>query len=293
MSFLIDLIDEILFLVDEISIYLLLGLLIAGILHIIFPESIIRRHLGKNSLGSVIKSTIFGIPLPLCSCGVVPMAASLKQSGASRGSIVSFLIATPQIGADSFMITYSLLGWVFAAFRIVSSFITAIIAGILVNAFGDKNGDTEQYHLNTCENNDGFSARTRAIINYVEYDLLGSIVNSLILGIMIAGFIGVLIPDDFFEEHFDHQFLSMIIMLIVGIPMYVCASASTPIAASLIMKGISPGAALVFLLTGPATNAASIATVMKIVGRKSTAVYLATIAVVSLGLGFLLNSLSI
>ena len=127
MSFLFDLIDEIEFLINEISIYLLFGLFIAGILHVIFPESIIRRHLGKNSLGSVIKSTIFGIPLPLCSCGVVPMAASLKQSGASRGSIVSFLIATPQIGADSFMITYSLLGWVFAAFRIVSSFITALI----------------------------------------------------------------------------------------------------------------------------------------------------------------------
>jgi len=135
-----------------------------------------------------------------------------------------------------------------------------------------------------------FGQRLKSILGYIEYDLLGSIANALLVGIIAAGIIGVLIPDGFFERYLSSHFLSMVLMLIAGIPMYVCASASTPIAASLIMKGISPGAALVFLLTGPATNAVTISTVIKTLGKKSAAVYLAAIAFVSLALGHLLNA---
>lgn len=292
MDYIIDFFEEIWFFIKEISLYLLLGFFIAGVLHVIFPESVVRRHLGTSSLGSVVKSTVFGIPLPLCSCGVVPVAASLRKSGASKGSTVSFLISTPQIGADSFMITYSLLGWVFALFRIVASFITALVAGILVNIFSRGGRKEKSDTIATQKTDEKVFERLRMVFRYVEYDLLGSIATPLVIGIIIAGLIGVVVPEDFFEEYLGDQFLSMILMLVVGIPMYVCAAASTPIAASLIMKGLSPGAALVFLLTGPATNAMSISTVMKIVGKKSTAIYLATIALVALGLGFLLNSIS-
>jgi uncharacterized membrane protein YraQ (UPF0718 family)/copper chaperone CopZ len=292
MDFLVSVSKKILFFFNEVSIYLLFGFIVAGVLHVLFPESIVRRHLGRNSFASVMKSTLFGMPIPLCSCGVVPVAASLKNSGASKGATISFLISTPQVGADSFMITYSLLGWVFGIFRIAASLITAISAGIVVNIIGGRDAtQSDGPSLNGIPEQ-SFGQRLRSIFGYIEYDLLGSIANALLLGIIAAGIIGVLIPDGFFERHLSSHFLSMLLMLIAGIPMYVCASASTPIAASLIMKGISPGAALVFLLTGPATNAVTISTVIKTLGKKSTAVYLAAIAFVSLAMGYLLNALT-
>ncbi len=287
MDFVITIGKEIVFFVNEIAIYLLFGFTVAGVLHVLFPESMVRRHLGASSVGSVLKSSLFGIPIPLCSCGVIPVATSMQRSGASKGSIVSFLISTPQIGADSFMITYSLIGWVFAVFRIAASAVTALLAGIFVNFMTKP--DISETASDNGNDNENWLTRLRSMPAYVEYELLGSIAGTLIIGIIIAGLISALIPAGFFETYLGNSFVSMLLMMLVGIPLYVCATASTPIAASLLMKGISPGAALVFLLTGPATNAVTIATVGRIVGKKATVVYLATIAGGSLLLGFLLN----
>ena len=290
MSFVVHVSKEFLFFFNEISLYLLFGFIVAGILYVFFPESVIRRQLGRDSFLSVVKSTIFGIPLPLCSCGVVPVAASLRKSGASKGSTISFLIATPQVGADSFMITYSLLGWVFALFRIVASLVTALTAGIMVNILGRNEPDQAEIVLpDNAVPRESYYKRLKSIPGYIEYDLLGSLANALVVGIIAAGIISALIPDGFFEKYLGSDFLSMLLMLAVGIPVYVCAAASTPVAASLIMKGISPGAALVFLLTGPATNAMTILTVFKVLGKKSTIIYLSAIALISLLLGYLLN----
>ncbi|MBN1407635.1 MAG: permease [Calditrichaceae bacterium] len=292
MEYITSFIEEIIYFFNEISIYLVFGFVVAGILHVLFPDSIVRKHLGRGSFGSVLKSTIFGIPLPLCSCGVVPVATSLRRSGASKGSVVSFLISTPQVGADSFMITYSLIGWVFAIFRIIASLITAFFAGILINIFDKEKVDPSAHDPNISVPETSYRDRIKSFPNYIEYELFGSIANYLVIGLIIAGLIGVFVPDGFFETYLGNSFLSMLLMLVVGIPMYVCASASTPIAASLLMKGISPGAALVFLLTGPATNAVSFSAVTKIVGKKSTTIYMASIAVVSLALGYALNLFS-
>lgn len=280
---------EIGYFVNEISIYLLLGFSIAALLHVLFPESFVRRHLGKNSLASVIKATLVGIPLPLCSCGVVPVAASLRRSGSSKGATVSFLIATPQIGADSFLLTYSLLGWVFGIFRILASLLTAFAAGLTVNIVTRGEDSQPAGPGAGSAPSEGRLERFRTILPYIEYDLLGSIANSLLVGLLLAGAITALLPDGFFEKYLNSNLGSMLLMMAVGIPMYVCASASTPIAASLIMKGLSPGAALVFLLTGPATNAVTITTVLRILGRRSAAVYLLAIALVALALGYLMN----
>ena len=289
MSFLLYTAKEIIFFFYEISIYLLFGFFIAGLLHVLFPDSIIRRHLGHNTFGSVLKSTLFGIPLPLCSCGVVPVTASLKNSGASKGACISFLIATPQVGADSFFVTYSLLGWIFGLFRIVASLITAAVAGIVVNIFSRRDiSPSDGFSLNNIPP-EMPKDRMKSLLGYIEYDLLGSIANTLVIGIIVAGTIAAIIPDGFFEKYLGHPFISMLVMLAVGIPMYVCAAASTPIAASLIMKGLSPGAALVFLLTGPATNALTISTVIKMLGKRTAAVYLAAIGIISISLGYLLN----
>jgi uncharacterized membrane protein YraQ (UPF0718 family)/copper chaperone CopZ len=286
-----DLLKGMLFFYNEVAIYLLLGFAAAGLLYVIFPESIVRRHLGKRSFFSVVKSTLFGIPLPLCSCGVIPVAASLKRNGASKGAAISFLISTPQIGADSFMITYSLLGWIFAVFRIGAAFITSALVGFFVNIIDrgeDRRPDTNG---SAPAANGSAGERLKSIFSHIEYEILGPIANSLVAGLVIAGLIGVLVPDGFFERYFDNTFLSMLLMMVIGIPMYVCATASTPIAASLVFKGISPGAALVFLLTGPATNAITISTVMRTLGKKTAAIYLAGIGLVSLLLGLGLNLL--
>ncbi len=288
MDGLIIVIKETAFFFNEVAIYLILGFAIAAVLHVLFPESIIRRHFGQDSVTSVFKATLFGIPLPICSCGVVPVAASLRRSGASKGATAAFLIATPQVGADSFMITYSLLGWVFGVFRIIAAMITALLAGILVNLLKRKDAADDTPHSRAASA-ETLRDRIRGLPQYIEYELLGPIATALLIGILIAGIISALIPDNFFAGFLGGEITSMFVMLIIGIPMYVCASASTPIAASLILKGLSPGAALVFLLTGPATNAMSIATVLKILGKRATFIYLASIAGVSLALGFALN----
>lgn len=290
-DYIIRFLNETVYFFNEMAIYLIFGFFIAGILHIFFPESFILRHLGKNSIGSVIKASLTGIPLPICSCGVIPLAASIRQKGASKGATLSFLISTPQIGTDSFMITYSLIGWIFAVFRIIASFITALISGILANIFS---ADKEKQVEIKPNGNDKTTAKQRMheIFSYMQYELFGSIANYLVVGIVLAGLIAAFVPDLFFETYLNNQFLSMILMLIVGIPMYICATASTPIAASLILKGISPGAALVFLLAGPATNTVTISMVLKSLGKKSLVIYLGSISIVSIALGYLLNYLN-
>jgi len=276
----------------EMAMYLVFGLLIAAVLHVLFPEAWVRKYLGNNSTGSVFKATLFGVPLPICSCGVVPVATSLRNSGASRGATVSFLIATPQIGADSFLMTYSLLGWVFGVFRIVAAFITALVAGLLVNRFSAHDLDTTISQV-TENPQETTLVRLKTLPYYLIFELLGPIANTLLLGIVLAGIISASIPQGFLESStFSGNLTSMLAMMAIGVPLYVCASASTPVAAALIMKGLSPGAALVFLLTGPATNAMTLAIVPKIVGKSAAMIYLLSICGVSLALGGLLNILT-
>lgn len=291
MTYIQHFLNETYYFYNEMAIYLVFGFLVAGILHVFFPDSMVRRHLGKPGAMSMIKSTLFGIPLPLCSCGVIPVATSLRRSGATKGATVSFLISTPQIGADSFLLTYSLLGWVFAVFRVITSILTAIFAGLTLHIFDREQEVPEKDGVELKERQTA-ADRLRSLPTYVEYELFGSIANTLVAGILIAGLIGTLIPANFFEEYFNYPFLSMLIMLAVGIPMYVCAAASTPIAASLVLKGLNPGAALVFLLTGPATNAVNFSTVSSILGKKAMGLYLASISIVALAVGYLFNLLA-
>lgn len=295
LNYIFELLQEIVFFFNEIAIYLVFGFLIAGILHVIFPEHFITRHIGKNNFKSVLKATFGGIPLPLCSCGVIPVAASLRRKGASRGATLSFLVATPQIGVDSFLVTYSLIGWLFGVFRIIASFITALISGIISNITGKKEAinrkDTSKKHHTekTKPTNDSLRQRLRSFFSYIQVELLGSFANYLVIGFIIAAAITVFVPDSFFEMYLSNSFLSMLIMLVVGIPMYVCATSSTPIAASLLFKGISPGAALVFLLAGPATNAIAISSIVKTMGKRAAIIYVGSIAGISILLGYVLN----
>jgi uncharacterized membrane protein YraQ (UPF0718 family) len=279
--------------------YLLFGLLLAGVIYVSFPAEKIVRHLGKSSLGSVIKAALVGIPLPLCSCGVVPMALSIRRQGASIGSTLSFMIATPQTGVDSISLTYALLDPLFTVFRPLAAFVTALFTGVSANMFlsaqpgGDEgqenscalcNGNDEEAHAH------GFGEKVVATLKYAFIDFYSDIAKWLFAGIVIAGVVTHFVPDDFVQNHLSSGLSSMLIMLAVGIPIYICAAGSTPIAAALVLKGVSPGAALVFLLAGPATNAATMTMVARYLGRGALAIYLGCIAAVAVGMGLLLDA---
>jgi copper ion binding protein len=294
MELIIQFIRETAIFFDEMAVYLVFGFLVAGLIHIFMPEHTVLKHLGKDNWSSVIKSSLAGIPLPLCSCGVIPVAASLRKKGASRGAVLSFLISTPQIGADSFMITYSMIGWVFGLFRIAAAFVTAMMAGLITNLLTRSDPDEDGFmDSSNAPTNGLIRDRFRSFLPYVQYELFGSLAKYLIIGILIGSAIAAFVPTDFFGGYFQNPHLIMLLMLAAAVPMYVCATASTPIAAALLMKGISPGAALVFLLAGPATNAVAISAVVKALGRKTAVIYVVSISLISLLLGYALNIVAV
>lgn len=299
MDIIIGVLKESFDLLNKMSIYLLFGFLFAGILHIFLKEGTIAKHLGKSDFFSVIKASLFGIPLPLCSCGVIPAALSLKREGASRGAVLSFLISTPTTGIDSILATYGLLGGVFAVFRVLAAFITGITAGLVANIFfkSEKIAPKEErdavaksccsHHKAVLSN--AVAYKIKGVFQYAFVDLLKDTGVWILLGILIGGMISYFIPETYIAKYLGSGWQSMFIMLIVGIPMYVCASGSLPIVSALMIKGMSPGAAFVFLLAGPATNTAALTLITKEFGIKATGIFLGSIVVCGLLLGMLLN----
>ena len=297
--------------------YILFGLLFAGILHELVPDSLVTRHLGRENIGSVIKATLFGIPLPVCSCGVIPLAGSIKKSGASKGSVLSFLISTPITGVDSILATYGMFGGLFTFYRVVTSMVIAIFAGIFTNLF-DRETEIKKPAFSAVGTaakiqplNASFTAppskesaccssgtcpdsetKTKAFsslkaLKYAFVTLLGDIAKPLFWGLIIGALISVAIPRDLSDILINYSWLSYLIVIAIAVPMYVCATASLPIAAALMLSGVSAGAAFVFLSAGPATNTVTIGVVKKMLGSRSLTIYLGTIVLGSIlfGLG--------
>ncbi|MCB2207520.1 MAG: permease [Bacteroidetes bacterium] len=269
--------------------YLLLGFLFAGLLKVFLPANLMSKYLGKSSFSSVLNATILGIPLPLCSCGVLPAGISLHKNGASKGASVSFLVSTPQTGVDSILVTWSMLGLPFAIIRPIAALFTGIAGGLLTNKI-------EKEKVKPVEPEPQFQAikqnpSLKEIFRYAFVEMLNDIAKWLIIGLLIAAFIEVLIPDNFFSEFQISGILGMLIILIASIPLYVCATSSVPIAAVLLLKGISPGALLVFLMAGPATNAAAITVIGQNMGKKTVAIYLSVLIAGSLLFGLLIDYL--
>lgn len=286
--------------------FVLFGLAVAGLLKSFLPEDFVARHLGRKSVGSVLKASLLGAPLPLCSCGVVPAAAGLRRQGASRGATAAFLVSTPETGVDSIAVTYALLDPLMTVLRPLAAVITATCAGLLVNLLPERTApDLNPPAASACGCHSGCCGTQaacptakptigRRVVDGLRYgftEILGDIGPWLLAGIVIAGLIAALVPPGLVERFLGRGFLSMVVMLVVGIPLYVCATASTPVVAALAAKGLSPGAALVFLLAGPVTNAASLTVMAKILGRRATALFVAAIAVCSLALGLAANAL--
>ena len=275
--------------------YLLFGFLVAGILSVFIKPEWVERHLGRRGLWSSVKASLFGVPLPLCSCGVIPVGASLRRHGAGKGATTSFLISTPQTGVDSVFVTWSLLGPVYAVFRPLAAFVSGVFGGMLVTLFGDEDtpdangaGTKAACDGACCTKNDGKS-KARQVLEYGFVTLAEDIGPSLFVDLVLAGVISALVPTDFFAETLGKGIVAMLVMMALGIPVYVCATASIPIAAALIVKGASPGAAFAFLMTGPATNAATVTTIWKTMGTRTAVLYLVSVATSAMAFGLTLD----
>ncbi|MBM2813681.1 MAG: Permease [Ignavibacteria bacterium] len=292
--FIIDIGKETLRLFFEMAPYLILGLFFTGLLHVFFNKDMVVRHVGNNNIASVIKAALFGVPLPLCSCGVVPTAIYLARNGASKGAVVSFLISTPQTGIDSMIATYGMLGWLFAIFRPIASFVMGIFGGLVVRFTENKQPVIETAKFNsTSDLSDipkGFLPKAKEMFQYSFIEFLDDISVQFIFGLVISGLISYFVPNEFFGNlGVTNGIPGMLIMIIVGIPMYVCATASIPIALTLMAKGFSPGVAFVFLAAGPATNAASLMIITKTLGKRIAILFVATISISAMAFGLLLD----
>lgn len=300
--------------------YILFGLLFAGLLHELIPTTFVERHLGSDNVGSVVKATLFGVPLPVCSCGVIPLATAIKKNGASNGATLSFLISTPITGVDSILATFGMFGWAFTLYRIVTSMVIAIAAGVVNNftaagtaeepiykpafSLGSPSGFSAAQPVSfaasssakencgeACGCEDQTAAKKRfsltAALRYGFVTLLGDIAKPLFWGLIVGAAITAAVPENLSDVISGSLWLGYLIVIAIAVPMYVCATASLPIAAALILSGVSAGAAFVFLSAGPATNTVTIGVVKKMLGTRSLAIYLGTIIIGSVlfGLG--------
>ena len=294
--------EALLLMTAEMAPYLLLGFFIAGILRVFVPRSLYSQHLAKPGMKSVVKAAALGIPLPLCSCGVIPTAVGLRKEGASHGACTSFLIATPQTGVDSIAATYSLMGLPFAIVRPLAALFTAMFGGWLVSKYAHENKevvadvtcDDDCCHCHDESESKGknFAAKLKEAFSYAFVEMMEDVGKWLVVGLLIAALITVAVPNDWLAALHDYKLLNMLIVLAIAIPMYVCATGSIPIAVSLMAKGLTPGAGLVLLMAGPAVNTASMLVIGKVFGGRTLKLYLLSIVVgamlFGLGIDYLL-----
>ena len=324
---LLNLLNNIWLVFLDTAFWLLIGLLAAGVVKSFIAEDTMKRWVGGHGIGSILRAALFGAPLPLCSCGVLPAAIGLRRAGASKEATVSFLISTPETSIDSVAVTYALMGPVMAIFRPLAALFNAVATGLLTTLVADEtipekissslaaeksccSSETRQPEVvsssccstksepehvesrSSCCSTDRVvkpaPSKFMLVLSYAGAELLDDISTWLAIGIVLAGIMLTFIPPDWLAQ-WGGGFTAMLIMLVVGVPMYICAVASTPVAAGFLLAGVSPGAVLVFLLVGPATNIASFALLKRELGLKVTAMYLFGLSIFSLMMGLLLE----
>jgi uncharacterized membrane protein YraQ (UPF0718 family)/copper chaperone CopZ len=289
MDIIINILNAIVDLWIAMAPYLLLGMFIAGVLHVFIGTDFITRHLGNDNLGTIIKASLFGIPLPICSCGVIPVAASLKKEGASKSATLSFLVSTPTTGADSILASYSLLGPLFAIFRPTAAFISGVTIGVLNYVFNRESQEKYIKEHNHSKRETSTKFKLTEVLRYGFFELAEDIGKWLLIGVIIGGILTVAIPPELIERFLPFGWMHFIVMLIIALPLYVCATGSIPIAAAILQMGFSPGAALVFLIAGPATNTVTLSFVRSKLGKRSFYLYLISIIGIAILVGIIFN----
>ena len=276
----------------EMAPYLWIGFGAAGVLSVWLPPRLVERHLGGAGLLPVVKASLFGIPIPLCSCGVIPVATSLRRQGASRGATISFLTSTPQTGVDSILVTWSLLGPVFTVYRVIVAFVSGLLCGTAVDVLqrGDDPTPEAAPGGRCCSKGGEHTAPWRRAVRYGFLTLPAEIGISLAVGILISAILSTLIPGALWAERIGGPLPQILVAMVAGIPFYVCSTGSVPVALGLVAAGLSPGAAMAFLVTGPATNAATVTTVATVLGKKTAIVYLVSILGCAFAAGLLAHA---
>ena len=320
-------VQEFITLFSEMAPFLLLGFLLAGILHVWVPNQVYVPKISKSNFASVLWAALFGVPLPICSCGVIPTSIALRKEGASKGASVSFLISTPATGVDSILATYSLLGLPFAILRPVAAFATALVGGVFTNLatrgesenvdaqkktveFDDCDddhhcgcGDEHHEHHDHCGCGDKhcgcesrdvrqmtFGQKVAETFRYGLVNMVGDVSKWLMIGLLLGAVISAFVPNELFFALREYPILCMLVVLVLAMPMYTCATGSIPLALALVAKGITPGAALVLLMAGPATSIASMLVVGKAFGKRTLAAYLFSIAFGAMFFGFIVDT---
>ena len=274
----------------EFAPYLLIGFSIAGLLHYYIPPKLIINQLGEPNIYSVFKAALLGIPLPLCSCSVIPVASSIRKIGASRGATISFLSSTPQTGVDSILATYALFGWVFTLIKLTVALLCGLVSGILVDIFcKHQKTSTEDLDVGHSHHAPITQKSITGSLRYFFVELPLDLYKPLLIGIFIAGLINNFLPSDFFTGTFSSGLVAFIGITLISLPLYVCAVESLPLAFAFLSAGISPGAVLVFLIVGPATNSATILATLKIIGKQATIIYILTLVVIAWSAGYIMN----
>lgn len=285
--------------------WLMLGLFIAGMMRAFLPSNLLAKHLGKPGFASVIKAALIGAPLPLCSCGVIPAAVGLRRAGASKAATTSFLISTPETGVDSISVSYAMLGPFMAIVRPIAAIVSAVTAGLLVGRDEEpkstpkkacccsKKKEVVEEEVSCCskENTpkgESVISKLKSGLKFTCVDLVKDITLWLMVGLIFAALVKTYVPDEFLAQWGD-GFLAFVVMALIGVPMYICATASTPIAAGLLFSGVSPGAVLVFMLVGPATNLATMGLVKVELGTRALVAYLTGVIGVGFAFGYLTN----
>ena len=337
MNIVVEFIKEFITLFSEMAPFLLLGFLLAGILHVWVPNHLYVPKIAKSNFASVLWAALFGVPLPICSCGVIPTSIAIRKEGASKGASVSFLISTPATGVDSILATYSLLGLPFAILRPVAAFVTALFGGVLTNFVTrgefaenavaksgvDSANSKHEHHDHGphhhdhehCEcgghdecddnccgcrdcctpvhshgNSATFTEKIKETFRYGLVNMVGDVSKWLMIGLVLGALISAFVPNELFLALRENPILCMVCVLLLAMPMYTCATGSIPLALALVAKGITPGAALVLLMAGPATSIASMLVVGKAFGKRTLAAYLFSIAFGAMFFGFIVDT---
>ncbi len=338
MGFITEVAREFWLVLIEAGWWLLLGFCVAGLLRQFVPTAWIQRHLGGRGAKPIVKASLVGIPMPLCSCSVIPTAAALRRQGVGKGASASFAVSTPEVDVPSVSITWGMLGPALAVARPIGAMLTATTTGLLIDRFaGDVNApnaspvestpksccSTPPAPVKSCCSSDepqtpttpccgtkqtepvapasccgpedepaspGLGHRMLAALRYGFITIPTDLAPWMLVGLLLSALVGVLLPAEWLQDHVGSGVLSMVLALVIGVPLYICATSTTPLVAILVAKGLSPGAALVFLLAGPATNTTTMAWVLKDLGGRALGIYIATIATVSVALGFAFNA---
>jgi uncharacterized membrane protein YraQ (UPF0718 family) len=267
--------------------YLLLGFLLSGILSVVLPVSLVKRHLARKGKSSVIKSALMGVPLPLCSCGVLPVATWIRRHGASKGATGAFLLSTPQTGVDEFLVAFAMLGLGFALFTPAAALVSGVILGLILNRFRDDPDVVEEEELSDAPK----PSLPVRIFRHGFVTIAGDIAIPLAAGIFMSGLLSAFVDPQSFSEIGD-GLMAKLIVVAAATPLYVCATASVPIGASMLVAGLSPGTVFVFLMAGPATNAATFTTISKLLGKREAVTYLVSAVVLAVAMGYLLDFLA-